>query len=298
MGTRSGDQPLPICGITIAAIAFSNLREVYNSQKDFVVGLLASLAGVCFTKAFSRTNANKALELLRETPPGPDPNLDNAVRQRLAYSGVFETIALLERNIEATQDRLAEYYHAQSQVLEFHQHAPLLRVIMSDLEKVFAHALSLRRAMSQTEDDFERYHVAPEERHKLISIRRDLRESIGRKDTAYTSLILNNSTVSDEAWDVFAVMTGDLMKAEIALESLLCQYIRFPPEEMLRSTVDYLEAGHERAKEFQEAIGETNSPMVFDIMLADLSQAIDTLRRVDLPDAIDDLSRRRPSRSW
>lgn len=283
--------------IAIAALAFANLREVYNSQKDFVVGLLASLAGVCFTRAFTRTNEKKAVELIQEPPPGPvKAALDRALRERLHRSGVFEAIALLERNIEAAQDRLSEYYHAQSQVLEFYQHAPLLRVVISDLDKVLANALTLRRGVGEPDDIFETYRVSPKDRQKLISIRRDLRESVGRKDTAYTSLARTDIVVP-EAWDVFAVMTGDILKAEVALESLLCQYIRFPPEEILRSTVDYLEAAGRRAREFQEAIGEANSPMVFDIMLADLSSAIDLLRRVDLPDALDS-RRHSQSRSW
>jgi hypothetical protein len=287
-----------VVAIVIATLAFSNLREVYNSQKDFVVGLLASLAGVCFTKAFSRANERRALELIHEAPPGPvEAALADASRQRLDRSGVFQSIALLERNVEAALDRLSEYYHAQSQVLDFYQHAPLLRVVISDLDKILANALSLRRGVGDPDDGFDRYHIAPKDRHKLISIRRDLRESVGRKNTAYVSLAQSDTVVSPEAWDVFAVMTGDMLKAELALESLLCQYIRFPPEETLRSTVDYLEAAHRRAREFQEAIGDANSPMVFDIMLTDLSSAIDMLRRIDLPDAVDTLRHRRPSRS-
>ncbi|QFZ18163.1 hypothetical protein [Saccharothrix syringae] len=283
-----------VVAIVIAALAFSNLREVYNSQKDFVVGLLASLAGVCFTRAFSRTNEDAALDLIRRAPPGPvGEALDDVVRRRLDRDGVFEGIALLERNVEAAQDRLSEYYHAQSQVLDFYRHAPLLRVVVSDLDKVFANAVTLRRALSGTGGP-ERYRLDPEERQKLIGIRRDLRESVGRKNTAYEALARTDA-VGPEAWDVFAVMTGDVLKAEIALEGLLCDHVRFPPEETLRSTVDYLDAARRRAEEFRAAIGEENSPMVFDIMLADLSSAIDALRRVDLPDA--DSPRRGRSRS-
>ncbi|RSM79379.1 hypothetical protein DMH04_32020 [Kibdelosporangium aridum] len=85
-----------VTAITIAALAFANLREVYNSQKDFVVGLLASLAAVCFTKAFSRTRETHAVELIREDRPGSGlvaEALDGVVRKRLDRKGVFEATA-------------------------------------------------------------------------------------------------------------------------------------------------------------------------------------------------------------
>jgi hypothetical protein len=275
-----------VVAVTIAALAFSNLREVYNSQKDFVVGLLASLAAVCFTKAFSRTNENRALELIREDRAGPvAAALDEIVRKRLDSKGVFEATALLQRNVEAAQDRLSEYYHAQAQELEFYKHAPLLRVVISDLDKVLGNVVSLQGGLGKPGSGDLGYRIAARDRHMLISILRDLRESVKRKDTTYESLrAKSDSIVSAEAWDVFAVLTGDLLKAEITLEGLLCEHIRFPPEEGLRSIVEYIDAGLKRAKEFQDTIGEPNSPMVFHIMLADLSSAIDALRRVELLD--------------
>lgn len=275
-----------VVAITIAALAFSNLREVYNSQKDFVVGLLASLAAVCFTKAFSRTNETNALELIREDRAGPVAEaLDEVVRKRLHRKGVFEATALLQRNVEAAQDRLTEYYHAQAQQLEFYKHAPLLRVVISDLDKVLGNTVSLQNGVGRPKDDHREYDIAAKARHMLVSILRDLRESVKRKDAAYESLrVKDDGYVSAEAWDVFAVLTGDLLKAELILESLLCEHIRFPPEEALRTAVEYIDAGLKRAKEFKDAIGEPNCPMVFHIMVADLSSAIDALRRVDLPD--------------
>lgn len=272
-----------VVAIAIAALAFSNIREVYNSQKDFVVGLLASLAAVCFTRAFTRTNEDTAIELIRQDREGPVREaLDEAFRQRLDRNGVFEAVALLERNVEAAQDRLSEYYHAQCQLLGFYQQAPLLRVVISDLDKVMANVVGVQGGVGKTNGNRPSYHITAKGRHLLISILRDLRESVKRKDAAYEALTKSDS-VSPEAWDVFAVMTGDILKAELILESLLCQYVRFPPEEGLRSTVDYLDAGLRRAREFQDAIGADVTPMVFEIMLADLTNAITALRHVDLP---------------
>jgi len=273
-----------VVAITIAALAFSNFREVYNSQKDFVVGLLASLAAVCFTKAFTPTNEHKALELIRADRDGPiDAALDEVVRRRLDRRGVFESVALLERNVEAAMDRLSEYYYAQAQQLEFYKHAPLLRVVISDLDKVMANIMAVQNGVGKPKGHDDEYHVAAKARHMLISVLRDLRESVKRKDAAYESLTATNNSISPEAWDVFAVMTGDILKAELILESMLSQHLRFPPEESLRTVVDYLDAGLKRAREFQDALNEIRTPMVFDIMLADLSSAIDALRHLDLP---------------
>jgi hypothetical protein len=277
-----------IVAIVISALAFANLREVYNSQKDFVVGLLASLAAVCFTKAFSRNRETHALELIRADRPGPVSDaLDEVVRKRLDRNGVFEANVLLQRNLEAAQDRLTEYYHAQSQQLEFYKHAALLRVVISDMDKAMANTVNLRRGFGKAQGDQHDYRIAAKDRHMLVSVLRDLRESVKRKDATYEALrAKGNGLVSTETWDVFAVLTGDVLKAELILESLLCEHVRFPPEEGLRSIVDYLDAALRRAKEFQQSIGEHNSPMVFHIMLADLSNATEILRRIDLPDAI------------
>jgi hypothetical protein len=277
-----------IVAVTIVALAFSNFREVYNSQKDFVVGLLASLAGVCFTKAFSRTRQTHALELIREDRAGPVAEaLGEVVRKRLDQNGVFEASALLQRNLESAQDRLTEYYHAQAQQLEFYKHAALLRVVIADMDKALANTVSLQRGVGKPKADHRGYRIAAKDRHMLVSVLRDLRESVKRKDAAYESLqAKGDGLVSSETWDVFAVLTGDILKAELILESLLCEHIRFPPEEGLRSVVQYLDAALKRANEFQDAIGEHDSPMVFHIMLADLSSAIDALRRIDLPDAL------------
>lgn len=278
-----------VTAIAIAALAFANLREVYNSQKDFVVGLLASLAAVCFTKAFSRTRETHAVELIREDRPGPGlvaDALDGLVRKRLDRKGVFEATALLHRNLEAAQDRLSEYYYAQAQHLEFYKHAPILRVVIADLDKVLGNIVRLQFGIGQLTGDRHGYSIAAKERHMLISILRDLRESVNRKDATYEALRASGDhIVSVEAWDVFAVLSGDMLKAELALDSLLCEHIRFPPEESLRSVVGYLDAALKRAKEFRDAIGEPNCPMVFHIMMADLSSAIDALRQIDLPDA-------------
>lgn len=312
--------------IVIAVLAFGNLQQIFDSQKDFIVGLLASLAGVCFTRAFSRAAEDKALELIRanaegpvrdelteratelirQAPEGPvrDAVVEKAVglihaspsgpvgdalteieRQRLDQRGAFEHIALLERNIDAAQDRISEYYQAQAQNLDFHRNAPLLRVVLDDLDNVSVNANRLRHAIQASSQD-RGYRIASKERLALISIRRDLRESLERRTQAYEQLLNEASVpIQRQTWDVFAVMTADILKADRQLDTLLSQHVRFPPEDCLRTSIGYLEAAAHRAAEFADSLGDVPVPKVFDIMLTDLTSARAALTRIDLPDA-------------
>lgn len=288
--------------VVIALLAFTNLQEIYNSQKDFVVGLLASLAGFSFAKAFSRATQEKALELIREAPPGPVADavvekavglihsapegpvrqaLDDVLRQRLDQQGFFENIALLERNIEAAQDRISEYYHAQAQNLDFHENAPLLRVVLDYLDNISVNGVRLRQMYgAAAPHDFR---IGSKDRLALISVRCDLRESLGRRNQAYDLLLsAHNREISRETWDVFAVMTADILKANRMLDMLLSQHLRFPPGGLLRSSIDYLEAALRRAKEFEAVLDAIAVPKVFEIMLSDLQSARDCLHRLDL----------------
>jgi hypothetical protein len=292
--------------IVIAVLAFTNLQQIYNSQKDFIVGLLASFAGFCFAKAFGRAAEEKALELIHRAPPGPvldaiigkaiglihsAPDgpirqaLDDVLRQRLDQQGFFENIALLERNIDAAQDRISEYYHGQAQDLEFHRDAPLLRVVLDDLDNISVNAVRLR-AVYGNEGGGRKYRIESKDRLALTSIRRDLRESIGRRTQAYELLLAAGGRIPRETWDVFAVMTADILKADRALDTLLSKHVRFPPEDCLRGSIDYLEVAIRRGKEFQDALDGVAVPKVFCIMLSDLNSARASLQRLDLPDAM------------
>lgn len=292
--------------VVIAVLAFTNLQQVYNSQKDFVVGLLASLAGFCFAKAFSRATEERALALIREAPAGPveraivekalvlihselggqiQEALDEVQRRRLDQQGFFENIALLERNIEAAQNRISEYYHAQAQNLDFHRTAPLLRVILDDLDNISVNAVRLRAVHNNKIGTCD-YCIASKDRLVLISVRRDLRESFGRRNQAYELLLsAGDKVISREVWDIFAVMSADILKADRTLDTVLSQHVRFPPEDCLRSSIDYLDAAMRRAEEFQDALGDLAVPKVFDIMLSDLASARASLQRLDLSGA-------------
>jgi hypothetical protein len=247
--------------IITAAIATPNLQEIYNAQTDFVVGSLLSLAGFCFGKATNRT----AREML----------------DRLHSRGTFEQLAKLERNVEATVDRLAEYYDSQARSLDFYRNAPLLRVAVDDLDKAAANLVQLRTSLGEA--DRPRWQLPPSSRLALICIRRDLREAMIRRDQTYERLALQlGDPAGQEAWDVFAVVTGDLLKAAWNLEALLGQHIAFPPDESIHKVIEYLAAARNRGTQFIEAVRkcELVPPKVFEIMISDIENALQALRTV------------------
>jgi hypothetical protein len=265
-------------------VAFSNLQEIYDAQKDFVVGSLLSLSGFCFGRALTRTTEQKALELIHTAPT---EEISTALRERMSVRlhdvGAFEQLSRLERNVDAAVERLSEYYDAQSQRLDFYRHAPLLRVALDDLDKAAANVVDLRRTLRDSADG-PALAIPPTVRLALVSVRRDLREALNRRDQAYEWLAARlDRAEQEEAWDLFAVMTADIIKGTRTLEALLSQHAPYPADEYLRTVVGYLEAAVRRAGEFAAAVGGRGItlPKIFDVMLDDLSKAIGALRAAE-----------------
>jgi hypothetical protein len=269
-------------------VAFSNLQQIYDAQKDFVVGSLLSLSGFCFGRALSRTTEQKALELIHTAPT---TEISDALRERMSVrlhdAGAFEQLSRLERNVDAAVERLSEYYDAQSQRLDFYRHAPLLRVALDDLDKAAANVVGLRQTLRGSADG-PALAMPPAVRLALISVRRDLREALNRRDRAYEWLAARlDRTEQEEAWDLFAVMTADIIKGTRTLEALLSQHAPDPADEYLRTVVGYLDAALRRASEFATAVGrrDVTLPKIFEVMLDDLSKAVGALRAVGVSGA-------------
>lgn len=244
--------------VLISVIAYDNLESIFNSQKDFVVGSLFSLAGFCFAKALIRTRGQRALETLRD-------------------EGVFEYISLVDRNIRAGTERLGEYHDLECRDLEFYRNAGLLRIVLDDLDKATANIVDLRLALGV--EAAQEYRLQPDVRLNLISIRRNLREGIGRRDQAYEWLASHVDRANREAWDMFAVLTSDMQKASLTLDSLLSTYVTYPPAEYIRTIVDYLRAAVVRSEEFKSLVDAT--PKIFDVMVWDLQNAISAVEQVE-----------------
>ncbi|MEU6880689.1 hypothetical protein [Streptomyces sp. NPDC046712] len=244
--------------VLISVIAYENLQSIFNEEKDFVIGTLFSLAGFCFAKAVTRSRGDQALEILRDT-------------------GAFEQIALVDRNIKAAADRLAGYHDLQCRDPEFYRNIGVLRVALDDIDKSLTNIADLRKALDI--DEGEAYPVPPELRLALLSVRRNVHEALVRRDQAYEWLRARIPHDDQEPWDLFAVMTTDIQKASLTLESLLSKYVGFPPAEYARNVLDYLRAARRRARSFREAAPET--PGIFAVLEEDVEHAIRDLETVE-----------------
>lgn len=261
--------------VFIAVIASSNLRNIYNSQKDFLVGTLFSVAGFCFGRAFSRTQEQRALEMIGAPTETVDRVLRRKMEERLHEEGAFRTLSVLDRDIEAAVGRLSEYYDSQARRLQFYRHAPLLRVALDDLDKAAANVATLRATLDGGKQTNPYEGIPVSIRLDLMRTRRDLREAIGRRDQAYEWLADRLGTEAQEAWDLFAVMTADMLKGDRMLEALGGQRIAYPLPEYLRTVHGYLAAALLRAEEFERTLAQHDvaKPTIYNVMVADLGSA-------------------------
>ncbi|MET9517162.1 hypothetical protein [Streptomyces sp. NPDC002994] len=239
-------------------VAYQNFQNIFNQEKDFVVGTLFSLAGFCFAKALTRPRGERAMEVLRD-------------------SGAFEQIALMERNVKAAAERLSGYHDLQCRDPEFYRNIGVLRVAINDIDKSLTNLADLRKALDV--DPGQSYPVPPEVRLALQSVRRNVHEALVRRDQAYEWLRAQLPQENEQPWDLFAVMTTDVQKASLTLESLLSEYIGVPPAQQTRTVLEYLRAARRRATTFRTAMPET--PLIFAVLEEDIEHAIDDLEWVE-----------------
>ncbi|MFJ3304804.1 hypothetical protein ACIPSA_17100 [Streptomyces sp. NPDC086549] len=245
--------------VLISVIAYQNLRNIFNAQKDFVIGSLFSLTGFCFAKALTRDRGEQALEILRDT-------------------GAFEQVALIDRNVKAAAERLTDYHDLQCRELEFYRNSALLRISLDDLDKTITNIADLRRTLGIPPGQV--YPIGPDVRLSLISVRRCVHEGLNRRDQAYEWLLPRMPSQDREAWDLFSVLTADIQKSSLTLDSLLSQYVEFPPNEYVRTILGYLRAALRRCELFRQTAGTT--PRIFTVLEEDLQHAIEDLEDVDL----------------
>jgi hypothetical protein len=132
--------------VLIAVVALSDLQTIYQSDKDFIVGSLLSLVGFCFGKAFSRTQEQKAIEIIRTARDGAvDGVLKEEMSVRLHRDGVFEELSVLARNVDAALERLGEFCDSQCRIPDFYRRARLLQVALDDLDKTGSSVIRLQR---------------------------------------------------------------------------------------------------------------------------------------------------------
>lgn len=277
--------------VITAVLAANNFEAIYNVQKDFVVGSLLSLTGFCFGRALSRTEEQRALELIRTAPTERVREaLKTEEMERLHDEGVFQELSLLAQNLEAAEGRLAEYYDAESRRLDFYRYLPILRVVFINIDHARANIVAIEEALgpgsaiqrgSDSPEEPRRPGRTPDERLDLTSIQRNLRESLERRNQAYEWLSGHaQQPLTQEFWDVFATMTSDALKADRLLATMLGQYIPASLDRLRTTTVDYLGAAIARAEESTQILGAlgTEEPKVFEVMKDDLENAREALK--------------------
>jgi hypothetical protein len=281
--------------VITSVLAFDNLQSIYQAQKDFTVGSLLSLTGFCFGRALSRTEEQRAVEVIRMSP---SKAVTEALKEeqygRLHRDGVFQRFAVLGRNLEAASQRIAEYYDTQARRPDFYRELPLLRVVLADIDQARGNIVGIQRALGVAdgiksaggpEANRGGYTVPEAARLALNSLQRDLRESLSRRDQAYEWLMANQKqSVTQELWDVFATMTSDTLKADRLLDLLTGQYVPFLPREVVDTALGYLTASITRADEVAAILATLGiaEPKIFDVMKQDLDKARGALDRVDI----------------
>ena len=275
---------LAVLAFTLA-VAAANIQAIYQAQKDFIVGSLLSLTGFCFGKALSRTQEQKALELIQTAPTqAVEAALRTDRSVRLHADGVFQRLSLLARDLQAATSRVSEYYDTEARRPDFYRHLPLLRVALEDLDEANANIIDIGQILGAAVET-PAYVIVPAARLSLTSIRRDLRESLGRRDQAYEWFAARlDRAANEELWDVFDVMTSDILKADRLLDTLLGKHVSFPPDELLITTIGYLAAAIRRANEVGKILAsqQIERPKIFDVMVEDLAKAHDDLDGVDI----------------
>jgi hypothetical protein len=265
--------------VIVAIIASPNLLEIYNSQKDFVVGSLFALVGFLFGKAFSRTHEQKALELIRDrTTPQVAAALSREIKSMLHDRGAFEELSVLERNVNAAAGRLLEYFDSQAAKLDFYRDSPPLTVALDDLDHAAANVVRLRSRMEgmRSTSDSATNEIGP----AFASIHRDLHESNRRRIELYEHLKSRpGRNIDGDSWAILGVMTSDILKAERTLALLRTGCFAGSAGEHVSQIIGYLTAALARAEEFRESM-ETEGvamPELFDVMTSDVHKALERI---------------------
>jgi hypothetical protein len=268
--------------ILTAVVASSNLREIYNSQKDFVVGTLFSAVGFFFGKAFSHTQEQKALEFIQEPPNNRVAEaLSGRIRRALHDRGAFEDVAVLERTVEAAAGRLLKYFDSRAQRLEFYWDSADLTYALDELDRAAADLARLRIRLEGGSVRIPSGRDVPGP--ALMLINRSVAAANDRGRELYEWLKHETGdAIGDDSWAVFGVLVYDIRKAERALGMLRSGRAAGYTEEYLTEVAAYLTVGLERAKAFRDlaVTGHIKMPELFTIMTGDMADALTRINKV------------------
>lgn len=262
--------------VAVLVMARGDLRKIYQTQPDFVLGATLSISSICFTKAFTRAGVPAALHLiLEQRDKDIREALDRVFIDRLHSMGVHENIALLSRDIAVTNKRINEYYDLQAMEPRFYLTAPLLRVALSDLDDALSIVNRLASTVGSTETT-QVYSLPDTIKSQLSDALRDVREASARRNETYEALRVQfESQPVDELWGMFTVLTSDTLKAQRDLEALVSKTILSVPKDRIAVLIGYIEASLRRVRAVGEMIQHKGleKPPTLDIIIEDLERA-------------------------
>jgi hypothetical protein len=264
--------------ILVIAVSLTNLQEIYEAQKDFVVGSLLSLVGFCFAKALSRRAEDEAIELVSASP---DPRLRSAVIDRVAHDeGVLKELAVLARDVDAANARLSQYFDLRTRSLKFHEDAALLFVALEDLDHAGERISDVKALLGVTDEG--RFAGDEASIARMTYIRRYLREAANRRDQVYSHFSAQlDWEAHPELAEMFSVLSSDIWKAGRALNRVLGKNVSESPEECLRLVNGYVHASLKRAEKLEGLLDDLGLgvPVVYEVLMDDLRHAEEGVER-------------------
>jgi len=214
--------------VAVAIMARGNLHKIFDTQPDFVLGASLTITGICFTKAFSRTGVDQALQLIRE---GTDPEIGEALNRHFSErlhdrddEDIREPLnryfsdRLHDQKDPGIREALDRYFSERLHDSGVHEQVTLLsrNIAMTnrriseyyDLQamepRFYLHAPLLRVALNDLDEalgnvihlgaavgrrDVQRVYTVPDKvRAQLNDALRDIREASARRNETYEAL--------------------------------------------------------------------------------------------------------------
>ncbi|MEV6275455.1 hypothetical protein [Nocardia sp. NPDC051832] len=228
----------------VIALAAEDLREIISSQRDFVIGALLVLVGFCVAKTLT------------------------VYRQERLRAEQAARVLLLDRSLRAAIAQLTDYSRAQAATISYlHQIEPL-RVAMDELDRCRGNLAGLLAERAVPDQ------LGAEPYELVVAAARSLREAAAHRDQLYDTL-----PKATPERDALAVLTADLIQAELHLGAALSPNPVAAPLERLHAALACVRAATQRAGE----VTITDPPARLEILRADLSTAEKLLDRATRP---------------
>jgi hypothetical protein len=276
---------LGVCAVTTAYWRYREMPATGSGRGMWiaVTGALLLVAGYCGARSFGRATAEQMAS--SRGPGGVDRFAagDQPLSSWLDREPVIVHLASLNHQIGDAQGRLAEYYDMQCRQQGFYHHEPLLRIILSDLDRIAVTATDLSETFGFPQDR-SRYVVPEAAVPALMRVQREGRDAIHRSQDSYESLVAHLFDELSTSRLLFEAMIADLFRATRTLDALLAQHLLAAPRYLMRDVVAYFNAAFERAADLKTAFAVAHGaacPITFEVVIADLRRIAMVLSEIE-----------------